>query len=128
MNKYHYVKAYSVSKYAQLLITLELAGELKKKGITINAVNPGTVRTKLMITNIRPYDFFINMLMAPLYIDPKAGAKTCIYLALSDEVKNETGKFYYKCKPLAVPKCYDNKEIRAKLMAYYDTITCTKRK
>jgi NAD(P)-dependent dehydrogenase (short-subunit alcohol dehydrogenase family) len=122
MNKYHYVKAYSVSKYAQLLITLELAGELKKKGITINAANPGTVRTGIMITNIRLYDFLINMLMAPLYIDPKDGAKTGIYLATSDEVKNETGKFYRQCKPVAVPKWYDNKKMRTKLIGYYETI------
>jgi NAD(P)-dependent dehydrogenase (short-subunit alcohol dehydrogenase family) len=122
MNTYHYVKAYSVSKYAQLLISLELAGELKEKGITINAVNPGTVRTKIMITNIWWYDFFINILMAPLYIEPAEGAKTCIYLATSDEVKNETGKFYRKCKPVVIPKRYNNKAARTALLHYYETI------
>ncbi|GHU18878.1 oxidoreductase [Spirochaetia bacterium] len=122
LHNYRYVKAYSVSKYAQLLLTLELADELKKKGITINAVNPGTVRTTIMITHIWWYDFIINILMAPLYVDPPEGAKTCIYLAVSDEVKNETGKFYSKCKPLSIPKRFNNKTMRTKLLQYYETI------
>jgi NAD(P)-dependent dehydrogenase (short-subunit alcohol dehydrogenase family) len=122
MDKYRYVKAYAVSKYAQLLITLELAGELKEKGITINAVNPGTVRTTIMITHKWLYDLIINILMAPLYISPKDGAKTCIYLATSDEVKNETGNFYSKCKPVRVPKSFNNKATRTKLLQYYETI------
>jgi NAD(P)-dependent dehydrogenase (short-subunit alcohol dehydrogenase family) len=122
MNNYHYVKAYAVSKYAQLLITLELAEGLKERGITINAVNPGTVRTKIMVTNKRLYDFIINILMAPLYIEPKDGAKTGIYLATSDDVKNETGNLYRKCKPLRVSKNYNNKETRTKLVSYYETI------
>jgi NAD(P)-dependent dehydrogenase (short-subunit alcohol dehydrogenase family) len=122
MHKYHYVKAYAVSKYAQLLISLEMAGELREKGITINAVNPGTVRTTIMITNIRWYDFLINILMALLYIEPKDGAKTCIYLATSGEGKNETGNFYRKCKPVAIPKRYNNKARRTELLHYYETI------
>ncbi|GHV50820.1 oxidoreductase [Spirochaetia bacterium] len=122
MNRYHYVKAYAVSKYAQLLITLELADELKKKGITINAANPGTVRTTIMYTNIKFYDFIIDMLMAPLYISIEEGAKTGIYLATSDEVKNKTGNLYRKCKPIAVSKKFNNKTIRTKLLQYYETI------
>ncbi|GHV11522.1 oxidoreductase [Spirochaetia bacterium] len=122
MHKYHYVKAYAVSKYAQLLITLELAGELKEKGITINAVNPGTVRTTIMFTNKWLCDLIINMLMAPLFIEPVEGAKTCIYLAASDEVKNVTGNFYSKCKPVTISKKYNSKTMRTKLLQYYETI------
>jgi NAD(P)-dependent dehydrogenase (short-subunit alcohol dehydrogenase family) len=122
MHKYHYVKAYAASKYAQLLITLELADVLKEKGITVNAVNPGTVRTTIMLTNIWLYDLIINMLMAPLYISPQEGAKTCIYLAASDDVRNETGKLYRKCKPVSIPKRYNNKTMRTKLLEYYETI------
>jgi NAD(P)-dependent dehydrogenase (short-subunit alcohol dehydrogenase family) len=126
MNNYHYVKAYSVSKYAQLLISLELADELKEKGITVNAVNPGTVRTGIMITNIWLYDFIINILMAPLYIEPKEGAQTCIYAAASDEVKDKTGNFYRKCKPVAVSKRFNNRALRTELLQYYETIFAEK--
>ncbi|GHT65602.1 oxidoreductase [Spirochaetia bacterium] len=122
MNKYHYVKAYAVSKYAQLLITLELADELKEKGITINAANPGTVRTTIMYTNNRFYDFIIDMLMAPLYISIEEGARTGIYLATSDEVKNKTGNLYHKCRPVVIPKRDNNKILRTKLLRYYETI------
>jgi NAD(P)-dependent dehydrogenase (short-subunit alcohol dehydrogenase family) len=122
INKYRYVKAYAVSKYAQLLIALELAGSLKEKGITINAVDPGTVRTGIMRTNIWWRDFIINILLAPVYRSPKEGAKTCIYLAASEEVKNETGNFYSKCKPVVIPKKHNNKAIRTELLQYYETI------
>jgi NAD(P)-dependent dehydrogenase (short-subunit alcohol dehydrogenase family) len=122
MAKYRYVQAYAVSKYAQLLVTLELADELKEKGITVNAVNPGTVRTTIMLTNKWLYDLIINILMAPLYVDVKEGAKTCIHLATSDEVKNKTGNFYRKCKPVTIPKRYNNKAARTTLLHYYETI------
>jgi NAD(P)-dependent dehydrogenase (short-subunit alcohol dehydrogenase family) len=122
LHNYRYVKAYSVSKYAQLLITLELAGALKEKGITVNAVNPGTVRTTIMITNKWLFDLIINILMAPLYVDVKEGAKTCIYLAASGDVKHETGKFYRKCRPVRIPKWYRSTQDRAKLLQYYETI------
>jgi NAD(P)-dependent dehydrogenase (short-subunit alcohol dehydrogenase family) len=68
---------------------------LKEKGITINAVNPGTVRTTIMLTNIK---------------------------FTSDEVKNVTGNFYSKCKPVVVPKRFNNKDVRTKLLQYYETI------
>jgi NAD(P)-dependent dehydrogenase (short-subunit alcohol dehydrogenase family) len=122
INKYHYVKAYAVSKYAQLLVALELADELKEKGITINAVDPGTVRTGIMVTNTRWRDFIINILLAPVYIEPNEGAKTCIFLATSNEVKNKTGQFYCKCKPVAIPKRFNNKTMRTRLIQYYETI------
>ncbi|GHV64078.1 oxidoreductase [Spirochaetia bacterium] len=123
INKYHYVKAYAVSKYAQLLVALELADELKEKGITINAVDPGTVRTGIMVTNIWWRDFIINILLAPVYIDPKEGAATCIYLATSDEVKNETGNFYRKSGPIVLSGKYNNKAARTELLQYYEKIS-----
>jgi NAD(P)-dependent dehydrogenase (short-subunit alcohol dehydrogenase family) len=126
MNTYWYEKAYAVSKYAQLLITLELAGSLKEKGITINAANPGTVRTGIVITTIRGWDFLLKIFLTPVYISPQEGAKTCIYLAASDEVKNETGRYYSNCKPVTVPEKYNNRGMRAKLIGYYDTIFDTK--
>jgi NAD(P)-dependent dehydrogenase (short-subunit alcohol dehydrogenase family) len=129
INKYHYVKAYAVSKYAQLLISLELAESLKEKGITVNAVNPGTVRTGIMKTNIGWQDFLINILLSPVYINPEEGAKTCIYLAASEKVKNETGNFYGKSGRagllsgrIAIPAVYNNRAVRSKLLQYYETI------
>jgi NAD(P)-dependent dehydrogenase (short-subunit alcohol dehydrogenase family) len=122
INKYRYVKAYAVSKYAQLLISLELAGSLKERGITINAVDPGTVRTGIMRTNIWWCDFLINILLAPVYISPQEGAKTCIYAASSEELKNETGNFYSKSKRVTIPEKYDNQAMRTELLQYYETV------
>jgi NAD(P)-dependent dehydrogenase (short-subunit alcohol dehydrogenase family) len=122
INKYHYTKAYAVSKYAQLLVALELADNLKEKGITINAVHPGIVRTGIMLTNVRWRDFIINILLAPFYISPEKGAQTCVYLASSDEVKHETGNYYSNFKRIIIPKKYNNKELRIKLIQYFESI------
>jgi NAD(P)-dependent dehydrogenase (short-subunit alcohol dehydrogenase family) len=127
LNKYHYVQAYGVSKYAQLLISLELAEVLQKRGITVNIVNPGTVRTTIMLTNKWFYDLIINILMAPLYIDVKEGAKTCIYLATSDEVRNKTGNLYRKSIPVNISKRYNNKETRKKLLHYLEKVTMSRK-
>ena len=114
LNDYHWVKAYAVSKYLILLFTLELAEKLKVDGITVNAVHPGVVKTKIMMTNSW-YDIIINLILFPMYINEKEGASTSIYLAQSDELKGITGKYFTKCKPLAIPKKFNDIELRKEL-------------
>jgi len=36
----------------------------------------------------------------PFLLSAKKGAETSIYLASSEEVKNVTGKYFIKCKPV----------------------------
>ncbi len=114
LNDYHWVKAYAVSKYLILLFTLELAERLKGSGITVNAVHPGVVRTTIMMTN-RWYDSIIHLILLPLYINEVEGAQTSIYVASSDEVQGETGKYYIKCEPREIAKRYTNKELRKRV-------------
>lgn len=89
----HGFKAYSASKLAQILITIELSDTLKKEGITVNSVHPGKVAT-----NIWKGDSLLMKIMGPInmkrYDSPKKAATTGVYLATSDEVNNVTGKFF----------------------------------
>jgi NAD(P)-dependent dehydrogenase (short-subunit alcohol dehydrogenase family) len=107
LNDYRWIKAYAVSKYALLLLTFELSDQLISKGITINALNPGVVKTKIMLTR-KWYDILTNILLSGVYVNEKEGAKTSVYVATSPELHHTTAKYFIKNKVTAVASSYDN--------------------
>ena len=74
--------AYSQSKLANLLFAFELARRLEGTGVTVNGLHPGVISTKLLHVNFSGG--------APV----SAGAKTPVYLATADDLKNVTGKYF----------------------------------
>nr|XP_055026238.1 retinol dehydrogenase 14a [Misgurnus anguillicaudatus] len=92
--------AYSRSKLANLLFTLELSRKLEETGVTVNALTPGIVRTNL------GRHVYIPMLVKPLFNlaswaffkSPEAGAQTSIYLACSPDVEGVQGKCFANCQ------------------------------
>ncbi len=96
------MRAYSNSKLANILFTIELARRLEGTGVTVNALHPGFVSTGFGLQN---GSGLLNLLMriygriVPLIArSPEKGAETSIYLASSPEVQNVTGKYFYDCK------------------------------
>lgn len=73
---------YSKTKLANILFTYELADRLKGAGVTVNALHPGGVNTKLF--------------KGSSGISVEAGAMTQVYLASSPEVENVTGKYFVR--------------------------------
>jgi len=93
------VRAYAYSKLENILFTRELARRLYGKGVTVNCLHPGVVRTELA----RDYPFFHPMALMmnsiALFIkSPKEGAQTSIFLAVADEVANVSGHYFMDCK------------------------------
>lgn len=92
--------AYSRSKLANLLFTLELSRKLEETGVTVNALTPGIVRTNL------GRHVYIPMLVKPLFNlaswaffkSPEEGAQTSIYLACSPDVEGVQGKCFANCQ------------------------------
>jgi len=121
LNTYHWVKAYAVSKYAQLLITFKLAEVLIERGITVNAVHPGVVRTNIMLTR-KWYDSIINLILAPLYIDETKGAEPTVHLAVSSDLKGVTGKYFKRFTDTKVRTKYRNENQMNKLYDFYELI------
>jgi NAD(P)-dependent dehydrogenase (short-subunit alcohol dehydrogenase family) len=74
--------AYSQSKLANLVYAFELARRLEDTGVTVNALHPGVISTKLLHANFSGG--------APV----SAGAKTPVYLATSPEVEGVTGEYF----------------------------------
>ncbi|CRL01860.1 CLUMA_CG015329, isoform A [Clunio marinus] len=88
---------YSNSKLANLLFTFELARRLEGTGITVNALHPGTANSEIWQTESR----IMNL---SLYIFRKflrsvnESIQTTLYVSLSKELENVTGKYFRNCK------------------------------
>ncbi|KAK5852768.1 hypothetical protein PBY51_006610 [Eleginops maclovinus] len=98
-NNYNKASCYSQSKLANLLFTLELAHQLEGTGVTVNALTPGIVRTRLgrhvQIPFLAKPLFYLASLI--FFKSPLEGAQTPLYLACSPEVEGVSGKCFANC-------------------------------
>ena len=113
-NRFQIFRTYAASKLALVLFTLELADRLRNTEISVNAVHPGEVGTNIWrSTNM----FFgtVMKLMRPFLATEEKGAETSIYLALSDEIKDISGRYFEKKTEKEIPEKIRNSQIREKL-------------
>lgn len=102
--KYSGYTAYANSKLLNILFTYALARRLATTNITVNALHPGVITTKLLYEGFRITGS-----------DIRVGAQTPVYLATSEDVKNETGKYFEKKKAVKSSSIsYDN-DLREKV-------------
>ncbi|XP_061563089.1 retinol dehydrogenase 14b [Cololabis saira] len=99
-NNYNKAFCYSQSKLANLLFTLELARHLEGTRVTVNALTPGIVRTRLgrhvQIPLLAKPLFYLASLV--FFKSPLEGAQTPLYLACSPEVEGVSGKCFANCE------------------------------
>lgn len=95
---YFIFKQYENSKLANVLFTKYLAEKLKDRGVTVNCLHPGVVKTK--IGNKAGNRFFgaIWSLFTVFGLNEDQGAATSVHVASSDEVKGITGMYFDKKK------------------------------
>jgi NAD(P)-dependent dehydrogenase (short-subunit alcohol dehydrogenase family) len=90
---YRLINAYARSKLANVLFTHELARRLAGKGVTVNAVHPGTVATNIWSSAprwTRPI-----LAIARLFMRSAAeGGQRLVYLASSPEVQTTSGSYF----------------------------------
>jgi NAD(P)-dependent dehydrogenase (short-subunit alcohol dehydrogenase family) len=88
---------YGRSKLCNILFTRELAKRWVDTGVTVNCLHPGFVSTRFGDQSGGMFQRLIQV--AKLFaISPEKGAETIIYLATSDEVAKQSGKYFYKCR------------------------------
>lgn len=91
------VRAYSISKLANIMATYDLADDLAGSGVTANCLHPGAIDTKLMRDSFKLEGASVEQ-----------GAQTPIYLATSPEVAGITGKYYSRMQERpSSPLSYD---------------------
>ncbi|KAK1893949.1 Retinol dehydrogenase 14 [Dissostichus eleginoides] len=114
---YNKAFAYSRSKLANLLFTLELGHRLEGSGVTVNALTPGIVRTNLgrhvhIPLLAKP---LFNLLSRSLFKSPEEGAATSVFLACSPDVDGVQGKCFADCQPQVLLDKATDREVASKL-------------
>jgi retinol dehydrogenase-12 len=83
--------AYSQSKLANVMYTFALARRLAGSSrVTANCLHPGVVATNLLPRWLR----LVKPIISPNIIDAERGARTTLYLALSNEVAGVSGRYF----------------------------------
>ncbi len=101
--RYDGYSAYGLSKLGNLLFTYELAERLRGTGVTVNALHPGAVSTKLLHAGFR----------ASGGASPREGARTAVYLATSPAVEGVGGGYFVdERRATSSPASY-SRELRA---------------
>jgi NAD(P)-dependent dehydrogenase (short-subunit alcohol dehydrogenase family) len=92
---------YAASKRAILVFTFGLARRLRERGIGVNALHPGVVRTGIMKAHAW-YDAVIDLILAPFYAPADAGVEAALRLALSPDFEGVTGGYFDRGRPKSV--------------------------
>jgi NAD(P)-dependent dehydrogenase (short-subunit alcohol dehydrogenase family) len=93
---------YRQSKQADRMLTTAFAERLKNEGITVNAVHPGDVNSKLS-----------NNLGYGGSQTPDQGADTPVWAATAPELEGVTGKYFERRSPVHCQFCDDIKLVEA---------------
>lgn len=120
--KYNGYRAYAQSKLALVLFTYELARRVE--GVTVNCVHPGIVRTSLWRRTgiIKPLAMFVSLFMT----SPLKAAERIIYLAVSEEVSNVTGKYFGNKKVERSSDISYNEKLARELWEFSEKLTNVK--
>jgi len=96
--------AYSLTKLCNILFTYELSDILKDEKITVNALHPGVINTKLLRAGWGAMGSSVD-----------EGAKRIFYLAHSAKLKKSSGKYFMNDLPIRSAAISYDKSIRRKL-------------
>lgn len=108
------VHLYSISKFANIMFTQELARRLKDTKVTANCLHPGVIDTG--IWRNMPFPISIPFKLVKMCFKTAfEGAQTQIYLAVSPDVEHITGKYFRACKIYGLNNRVQNQDVASKL-------------
>ena len=111
--------AFGASKMANLLFTHELARRLQDRGVKVNAVHPGLVRSGLMKEAFAPIRLLTWLFSSPA----SRAADDIVKLATSPEFETTSGKFLHRGKEMQAADYALNPAIQLKLWTVSEELT-----
>ena len=113
---YFIMSQYGNTKLMNVLFAKELARRLTGSSITVNALHPGVVKTKIGNKSRNAFFGFAWQAMATIAgISEERGAATSVYLASSPDVEGITGKYFANSKEAKVNPIADDENVAKKL-------------
>jgi NAD(P)-dependent dehydrogenase (short-subunit alcohol dehydrogenase family) len=94
------MKAYGRSKPCNILFARELGRRLRGTGVTANCLHSGFVAAHFADESGGLISRFAGLAKL-LAISSEKGAETIVYLASSPKIAATTGRYFYKCRPIA---------------------------
>jgi retinol dehydrogenase 12 len=88
--RYNSMAAYAQSKLANVLHAFALARRYAGTRVCVNCLHPGVVATNLLPAWLR----VVKPLISRVMFDAERGARTSLYLALSNEVAGISGRYF----------------------------------
>jgi len=92
--RYDFMKAYGRSKLAIVYFTVELARRLSASRVTVNALDPGPVASRIADRESGLVARVASRLIASTFPTPERAAKTALALASSPLVERVTGGYF----------------------------------
>ena len=116
--RYGSTRAYTGSKLATAMFTLELAERVEGLGIMVNCVSPGLVATDLLREHWWSRAAMLRPMWKKILLTPEAAALRVIQVATDDALVEVTGHcFGATLRPILMPRAARNQVTRARLWA-----------
>lgn len=112
---FNYKQAYRNAKLCNVLTTVELAQILKGTGVTVNSANPGASPSDVFPVLEMSWLCFLKPIVKFFFKTSWEGAQTFIYLAVSPEVDDVSGKHFADCHKANVSNISQDRRLTQKL-------------
>ena len=118
--KYTYFRATAPTMLARVLFTQELAEQLRGTGVVVNALHPGLVKNTQLLGDVGG---FLRWITNTFGKSPEVGADTAVWLATAPATATETGKMWFRRKPIKTPGQGTDPEARRRLWQESERLT-----
>ena len=105
------------------LLTFKLSKDLENTKVTVNCLHPGTIKTNIAKDGANFTGKIINSIFNVFAKPAFEGAKTSLYLALSEECGQITGKYWSDCKIATPSELSMNMDLAEQLVAKCHELT-----
>ena len=112
------MREYSVSKLCNVLFAAELARRLSGTDVTTYSLHPGVVASEIW----RRVPWPIRPIITSRMLTIEQGAQTSLYCATSEQVSEDSGKYFEKCQ-VTDPSKVVTPELAAELWDYSEKWT-----